>query len=44
MVGSSGNDVPIGNDGVIDNEYLDGGFGASDTCTSNPDHEIHCEI
>jgi Ca2+-binding RTX toxin-like protein len=43
LLGSSGNDTLSGLDGVTNNDSLDGGFG-TDTCNSNPDPEVNCEI
>lgn len=43
LIGSSGNDTLNGKDGVVNNDSLDGGFG-TDTCNSNPDPEVNCEL
>jgi Ca2+-binding RTX toxin-like protein len=43
LIGSSGNDTLSGLDGTANNDSLDGGFG-TDTCKSNPDPEISCEV
>jgi Ca2+-binding RTX toxin-like protein len=43
LIGSSGNDTLSGLDGTANNDSLDGGFG-TDTCNSNPDPEVNCEL
>jgi Ca2+-binding RTX toxin-like protein len=43
VLGSSGNDTLSGLDGTANNDSLDGGFG-TDTCNSNPDPEVNCEV
>jgi hypothetical protein len=41
--GGAGNDNLNSVDGVVDNDDLDGGDG-TDTCTSDPDPEVNCEL
>jgi len=43
LYGSSENDTLNGMDGIDNNDSLDGGAGL-DTCNSNPDAEVSCEI
>ena len=43
MFGGSGDDVLDGFDDVVNNDNLDGGAG-TDTCTSDPDPEVNCEL
>jgi hypothetical protein len=43
MNGSDGNDNLDSRDGVVDNDSLDG-FRGTDTCLSDPDPEVNCEL
>ena len=43
MFGGSGDDVLDGFDNVVNNDNLDGGAD-TDTCTSDPDPEVNCEL
>ena len=47
ILGNAGDDDLSGIDGVVDNDDLDGGSGSEtngDTCDSDPDPEVNCEI
>jgi Ca2+-binding RTX toxin-like protein len=43
MFGNAGNDALIADDGVVNNDFLDGGPD-TDTCRSEPDPEVNCEL
>jgi hypothetical protein len=43
MIGEDGHDSLNSVDGVVNNDNLDGGTG-TDTCTSDPDPEVNCEL
>jgi hypothetical protein len=47
LLGGAGDDELESRDGVVDNDSLDGGSGSEtngDTCNSDPDPEVNCEI
>jgi hypothetical protein len=47
LLGGDGDDELESRDGVVDNDSLDGGSGSEtngDTCNSDPDPEVDCEI
>jgi RTX calcium-binding nonapeptide repeat (4 copies) len=43
MSGGAGNDLLDSDDGVVDNDSLDGGP-YEDVCTSDPDPRVNCEV
>jgi hypothetical protein len=43
MFGEADDDFLAGIDGVVDNDSLDGGT-EIDTCLSDPDPEVNCEL
>ena len=44
MSGGAGNDLLDSTDNVQNNDNLDGGDGTQDTCQSDPDIEVNCEL
>ena len=44
IFGGNGNDNLDSRDGVVNNDNLDGGNGNNDTCLSDPDPEVNCEL
>jgi hypothetical protein len=43
IFGDTGSDNLDGIDGEVNNDFLDGGTG-TDTCESDPDPEVDCEL
>jgi len=43
MDGDAGDDTLDSRDGVVNNDSLDGSDG-TDTCISDPDPEVNCEV